>query len=504
MYAQDTKKTFTLVIDAGHGGHDPGAIGKFAKEKTINLNVALSFGNMVKSNCPDVKVIYTRDKDVFIPLQERANIANRNKADLFVSIHTNAAPKGNLAHGTETYTLGTARAQENLAVAMRENEVITLEKDYKETYEGFDNSVESYIIFELMQGNYMKESVELAKMVQNQFKNHAGRKCRGSSGIFQAGFLVLRKTSAPSILTELGFISNPEEEAFLASAEGQKAMAQSLFNAFVNYRKYKNSNYKAPQLIAKAEKVQQVPAQPENTQKTNTLEPEKTKVDKPSVRVVSTEPKVTQTTTSAKVEEKKETTPAKQNETPAKKETTTAKQKETPAKKETTTAKQKETPAKKETTTAKQKETPAKKENTTAKQKETPAKKETTTDKQKETPAKNTTQAATNSTATSKEKKETIVAAPAVDSSKPVFKVQITMNKKKLPGNSSVFMGLSPIDHYVEGSYYKYTYGATNDYNTARKLQSEAKKYFPQAFIIAFVNGKRANLSEAIQLSKKK
>jgi N-acetylmuramoyl-L-alanine amidase len=476
MYAQDTKKTFTLVIDAGHGGHDPGAIGKFAKEKTINLNVALSFGNMVKSNCPDVKVIYTRDKDVFIPLQERANIANRNKADLFVSIHTNAAPKGNLAHGTETYTLGTARAQENLAVAMRENEVITLEKDYKETYEGFDNSVESYIIFELMQGNYMKESVELAKMVQNQFKNHAGRKCRGSSGIFQAGFLVLRKTSAPSILTELGFISNPEEEAFLASAEGQKAMAQSLFNAFVNYRKYKNSNYKAPQLIAKAEKVQQVPAQPENTQKTNTLEPEKTKVDKPSVRVVSTEPKVTQTTTSAKVEEKKETTPAKQNETPAKKETTTAKQNETPAKKETTTAKQKETPAKKETTTA----------------------------KQKETPAKNTTQAATNSTATSKEKKETIVAAPAVDSSKPVFKVQITMNTKKLPGNSSVFMGLSPIDHYVEGGYYKYTYGATNDYNTARKLQSEAKKYFPQAFIIAFVNGKRANLSEAIQLSKKK
>jgi N-acetylmuramoyl-L-alanine amidase len=476
MYAQDTKKTFTLVIDAGHGGHDPGAIGKFAKEKTINLNVALSFGNMVKSNCPDVKVIYTRDKDVFIPLQERANIANRNKADLFVSIHTNAAPKGNLAHGTETYTLGTARAQENLAVAMRENEVITLEKDYKETYEGFDNSVESYIIFELMQGNYMKESVELAKMVQNQFKNHAGRKCRGSSGIFQAGFLVLRKTSAPSILTELGFISNPEEEAFLASAEGQKAMAQSLFNAFVNYRKYKNANYKAPQLIAKAEKVQQVPAQSENTQETNTLEPEKTKVDKPSVRVVSTEPKVTQTTTSAKVEEKKETTPAKQEETPAKKETTTAKQKETPAKKENTTAKQKETPAKKEATTA----------------------------KQKETPAKNTTQAATNSTATSKEKKETIVAAPAVDSSKPVFKVQITMNTKKLPGNSSVFMGLSPIDHYVEGSYYKYTYGATNDYNTARKLQSEAKKYFPQAFIIAFVNGKRANLSEAIQLSKKK
>jgi N-acetylmuramoyl-L-alanine amidase len=162
LYAQDTKKTFTLVIDAGHGGHDPGAIGKFAKEKIINLNVALSFGNMVKSNCPDVKVIYTRDKDVFIPLQERANIANRNKADLFVSIHTNAAPKGNLAHGTETYTLGTARAQENLAVAMRENEVITLEKDYKETYEGFDNSIESYIIFELMQGNYMKESVELA------------------------------------------------------------------------------------------------------------------------------------------------------------------------------------------------------------------------------------------------------------------------------------------------------------------------------------------------------
>ena len=157
------KKTFTLVIDPGHGGHDSGAVGAMSKEKNINLNVALAFGRLVEANCPDVNVIYTRKTDVFIPLGERANIANRNKADLFISVHTNALPKGRVARGFEVYTLGMHRAADNLAVAKRENSVISLEKDYRQRYQGFDpNSSESYIMFEFIQDRNMSKSVELA------------------------------------------------------------------------------------------------------------------------------------------------------------------------------------------------------------------------------------------------------------------------------------------------------------------------------------------------------
>lgn len=226
---------FVLVIDAGHGGHDAGAVGAFSKEKDINLRVALAFGRLVEQNCPDVRVIYTRSKDIFIPLDERASIANRNKADLFISIHTNALPKGRIAYGAETYTLGTARAKENLEVAKRENAVITFESDYRQKYEGFDpNKAESYIIFELMQDSYMKQSVDLARQIQQQYVGHAGRK---NKGVHQAGFLVLRKTSMPAVLTELGFISTPEEEHYLNSDEGLRAMSRSIYQGFLGYRR---------------------------------------------------------------------------------------------------------------------------------------------------------------------------------------------------------------------------------------------------------------------------
>lgn len=232
--SEEAGKVFTLVIDPGHGGHDAGAVGAISKEKDINLSVALAFGRLVESNCPDVKVVYTRKTDVFIPLQKRADIANRNKADLFISIHTNALPKGKIARGAETYTLGMARAEANLEVAKRENSVITYESNYQEIYEGFDpNKVESYIIFELMQDRYMQQSVELARLVQQQYTRHAGR---NNKGVHQAGFLVLRKTSMPAILTELGFISTPDEECYLNSAEGVRQMSQSLYNGFVKYR----------------------------------------------------------------------------------------------------------------------------------------------------------------------------------------------------------------------------------------------------------------------------
>lgn len=227
-------QSFTLVIDAGHGGKDAGAVGAYSKEKDINLAVALAFGRLVEQNHPDVKVIYTRKTDVFIPLQERANIANRAKADLFISIHTNAVPAGRQVQGVETYTLGMHRAADNLAVAKRENAVIKYEKDYEQTYEGFDpNSAESYIIFEIMQNTYMVQSVELAKCIQNQYVSRG----RVNKGVHQAGFLVLRQVGMPSVLTELGFISTPSEEAYLNSDNGRAELAQSIYQGFANYRK---------------------------------------------------------------------------------------------------------------------------------------------------------------------------------------------------------------------------------------------------------------------------
>ena len=229
---------YTLVIDAGHGGKDPGAQSKTGKEKNINLAVALAFGKLVEQNCKDVKVVYTRKADVFVELNERAAIANRAKADLFISIHTNSTAAKVGTRGTETYTLGMHRAADNLAVAKRENSVITLENDYEEKYEGFDpNSSESYIIFELMQDKNMESSVKLAGLVQKQFRSTAGRV---DKGVHQAGFLVLRATSMPSILIELGYINNPSEAAYLTSTAGVNALAKSIYNAFVAYKKGKS------------------------------------------------------------------------------------------------------------------------------------------------------------------------------------------------------------------------------------------------------------------------
>lgn len=226
-------KDFVLVIDAGHGGKDSGAPGTYSKEKNINLNVALKVGELISKNCPDVRLIYTRKTDVFVELDERAEIANRAKADLFISIHTNALEGGRQASGSETYSLGMARAKENLDVAKRENSVILYENNYQERYAGFNpNSSESYIIFDFMQDTQMKQSAELAKAIQQAYAE-AGRP---NKGVHQAGFLVLRKTSMPSVLTELGFITTPQEEAYLNSAKGTEELAESIFKGFVNYR----------------------------------------------------------------------------------------------------------------------------------------------------------------------------------------------------------------------------------------------------------------------------
>jgi N-acetylmuramoyl-L-alanine amidase len=225
-------KPRVVVIDAGHGGQDSGAVGLISKEKNIVLSISLKVGTYIEQNLPNVKVIYTRKTDVFIPLIERAEIANKNSADLFVSIHANSNTNTK-AFGTDTYVMGLHKTQSNLEVAQKENSVIVLEDNYKSSYQGFDpNSAESYIIFSLMQNTYLDQSLKLASNIQDQFREQAQRKDRG---VKQAGFLVLWTTTMPSVLIETGFISNPDEEKFLNSEQGQEYIAASIYRAIKNY-----------------------------------------------------------------------------------------------------------------------------------------------------------------------------------------------------------------------------------------------------------------------------
>ncbi len=251
-------RPFTLVIDAGHGGHDAGAVGAFSKEKDINLRVALAFGKYVERNMPNVKIIYTRKTDVFIPLNDRANIANKNHADAFISIHTNSVPEGRLAYGIETYAMGLRRSNEKFSAALRENNVVTYEKNYKEKYNGYDpKSPESLIMFELMHDNNMSESVSLASYIQSSICAETGRQ---SKGVKQDVFLVLRETSMPACLVELGFISTPEEEQFLNSDAGVDKLALGIYKGFAKFSKQGNANVRSSGVVAQP--AQQPAAQP--------------------------------------------------------------------------------------------------------------------------------------------------------------------------------------------------------------------------------------------------
>ena len=363
------KKTFTLVIDPGHGGHDSGAVGAISKEKNINLNVALAFGRLVEANCPDVNVIYTRKTDVFIPLGERANIANRNKADLFISVHTNALPKGRVARGFEVYTLGMHRAADNLAVAKRENSVISLEKDYRQRYQGFDpNSSESYIMFEFIQDRNMSKSVELAKYIQKEACASAGR---NDKGVHQAGFLVLRATSMPSCLIELGFITTPDEERFLNSQDGISRLARGIYNAFA---KYKNKHYTSS--VVPYVKEESLPEPDREMMAAQTIESK-----------------------------------TADNAIPA----------------------------------------------------------------TEEMPAKENT------------------------AGMPVFKVQILISNKPLSANNSLFKGITGVESYVEDNYVKYTYGASTDLNKILRVRQHLLEKFPQAFVIAFKDGEKMDVGQAVR-----
>ena len=353
-------KGFTVVIDAGHGGKDPGAISANKKlyEKEVTLKVALMVGENIKKNHPEVKVLYTRKTDVFVGLNDRARMANKANADLFISIHTNAA-QNRTAKGAETYTLGIEeeRTERNLEIAKRENGVIFLEDNHEKTYANFNpNSPESYIIFEYMQSEFVKESIHIAQYVQEHLTIDANRHDRG---VRQAGFLVLNATSMPSILVELGYISNTEDAKYLGSDTGQKRMSRCISEAFDKYYA--------------------------DLKKLNAAHP---------IAATTTQPD-----SQAPVEEH--------------------------------------------------------------------------------------------------------VKAIQENDNHPVFKVQFLSSSKQLSQGDNAFKGLRPVEFYYDKGLYKYTYGASTNYNEIIKVKKKVNEKFKDAFIIAFIKGERIDTQQAIALFKK-
>ena len=401
MTAFAANKRFTLVIDPGHGGHDAGALGVISKEKNINLAVALRFGKYVEQNLPEVRVIYTRKTDVFIPLNERANIANRANADLFISVHTNALPAGKVARGFETYTLGMHRAKDNLDVAMRENSVISMEKDYQQRYQGFDpRSSESYIIFEFIQGKNMERSVELARMIQRGVCDGANRP---DKGVHQAGFLVLRETSMPGCLIELGFITTPDEERLLNDDGRVDDIARSIYEAFARYKN-------------KYDRSVSVPYRAKNSEEVNIPKIVPDQEPAPKTRVVT------------------------RGEQPKREE--------------------------------------AKPEQPKREEKEV----------KKPEPKREVKKA---------ELKKEVKKAELADA--PVFKLQIFVGSRNLRKGDAHFKGETDYDSFQEGNLVKYTLGASTNYNEIYRLRKEKLDKFPEAFIIAFKNGQKYDVNQAIR-----
>lgn len=486
VLSQAQQRQFTLVIDAGHGGHDAGAVGSFSKEKNINLNVALAFGRLVESNCPDVKVIYTRRTDVFIPLQQRADIANRNKADLFISVHTNALPAGRIAYGSETYSLGMARAGSNLEVAKRENSVIMLENDYKTRYEGFDpNKAESYVIFEIMQDRYMKQSVELARCIQKQYAQ-AGRQ---DKGVHQAGFLVLRNTSMPAVLTELGFISTPAEEQYLNSKQGIAELSRSIYNGFLSYRR------------AHDKSAHTLPANlPSHVSAEETSTPGVASASQGTEVAVVPVPVVTSAELKASASARKDSSrlvAQQRDTTPSSSVTASAGKASAPKPAARDTQPRKETPRaeKPKPSAASSKDNQGKTVSSAASREKTTSAKDkgqAASSKDKVSASKDKASASKDKATTSKDK----VGAQKAASSKVVYKIQVGAGKREIEPTDSQFKGLS-VKRVKEGTMYKYFYGSYSTHAAAQSALKTVKAKISGAYIVAYVSGKPVSVAEA-------
>lgn len=391
-------KRFVLVIDAGHGGKDFGAPGAFSNEKDLTLKYALALGRMIESNCSDVEVCYTRKSDVFVTLKGRAEYANNKKADLFISIHINALERNHTARGFQSYTLGRGQntgdkgLRENLEVAKRENSVIYLEDDYKTVYKGFDaNSAESDIMFEFVADRNRERSVELSRLMQNEVCRATGRP---NSGAHQNNLAVLRLTSMPAVLLELGFISTPEEEQFLNSDAAYDLFTKGMYNAFILYKNKFDDNISVPYRTGgggRSGKV--VPVSP----------------PKQVAEPVQTMPAPASRKTTAKPEAAAKTTPAKP------------------------------------------------------------------------------------------ERRTAAAVADKTDLAKPVFKIQVLASSTALKAGDARLKGLEGCEDYEEGGLRKYTYGSSNNYNEIYRMRKTIVDKFPQCFIIAFKNGQKMDVQEAIR-----
>ena len=432
-FACAASKSFTLVIDAGHGGHDSGAKGAMSYEKNINLKVALAFGKYVERNCPDVKVVYTRKTDVFVPLYQRAEIANRNKANLFVSVHTNALPKGRISRGFETYTLGDGRShgkKTNLDVAKRENSVIFMEKDYKQHYVGYDpNSPESNIMFEFVQDHNMQQSVAFAKLLQQNVCSLAGRV---NKGVHQDNFAVLRLTSMPACLIELGFITTPDEEQALNNPAVVDKIARGIYNAFADYKNRQAGGLTVP-FKAEAEKL---PARQQSKAPVNDLP-----VTHDGIIVFDEGPVRRMETQAEAAAVVKEFAPDAMPDNKVE----------------------------------------AKAENKPEAKVKAEAKVESKAEAQPES------------------KPAAKIDNAAMDSSQPVFKVQIMVCHNKLKEGDRQLKGLKGCDYYQENGDWKCTYGASNNYNEIARMRKQILDLFPSCFIIAFKNGEKMNVNQAIK-----
>lgn len=396
-------RKFTLVIDAGHGGTDHGAPGSYSKEKDLTLKYALAFGRYVEDNSPDVRVVYTRKTDVFVTLAGRADIANKCNADLFLSFHINAVTGSKSAHGFQSWTLGRGEhsgdrgIKANLDVAKRENSVMFLEKDYKTVYKGFDtNSSESDIMYEFIADKNREKSVELSRLLQQYVCASTGRVNGGSH---QNNLAVLRLTSMPSCLLELGFISTPDEEDFLNDDASVALYVKGVYNAFMKYRQRYGNDISVP------------------------------------YKPIKEEPTIPQVVPS---DYRK---PAADNPAPR---------------------------------------------------------------KSKRRVERKSAEADNNLAKVEPPHKEGDVQVPnRVENNKPVFKVQLLVSSNVLKSDDNRFKGLTNIESYKEGLY-KYTYGASTNYNEIYRLRKQILDRFPDAFIVAFKNGNKMDINAAIQEFKSK